>query len=215
MAKLFQFVPFKVEDHFYSNEAFAKLCDDAVLAFNATPVCDFPPPMIKGAGVYAIYCTATKGIYEKFGNSVNRLEYRRPIYVGSAVPPGWRKSRTAGKNLKTNSLQSRLMTHSESIRQGSGLDIEDFACRFMIFDDNTVNMITAVESALIAHYTPLWNTCIDGFGNHTPGAKRKDGKLTKWDTLHHGRGWTKKMSGEPSNIKEIKKSVMDYMMGLK
>lgn len=75
MAKDFAFVPFKREDHIYHNEAFAELCKDAVRAFNGTPVCELPPPRFTGSGVYAIYCTAKKGIYERYGNKVNRMGY--------------------------------------------------------------------------------------------------------------------------------------------
>lgn len=84
MRKSFPFIPFKVEDHVYRNEAFAELCNDAVRAFNGTPVCELPPPRFAGSGVYAIYCTAKTGLYERYGNKVNRRGYNVPIYVGKA-----------------------------------------------------------------------------------------------------------------------------------
>ena len=88
MDDMTKFTPFKREDHVYHNEAFAELCKDAVRAFNGTPVCELPPPRFTGSGVYAIYCTARKGIYERYGNKVNRMGYNVPIYVGKAVPKG-------------------------------------------------------------------------------------------------------------------------------
>ena len=44
----------------------------------------------------------------------------------------------------------------------------------MIFSGSSVDMIAAVEAALIAEYTPLWNAVIDGFGNNPPGGKRME-----------------------------------------
>jgi hypothetical protein len=43
----------------------------------------------------------------------------------------------------------------------------------MFFEGETQNMIAAVEAALIAEKTPLWNSVVDGFGNHAPGANVK------------------------------------------
>ena len=214
MARLFEFVPFKVEDHMYSNEAFAELCKDAVRAFNGTPVCGMPPPSFSGAGVYAIYCTATEGIYERYGNKANRLGYNRPIYVGKAVPKGWRQSRTAGQSTKDSSLRGRLAKHTRTICAATDLDIEDFACRFMIFSGGSEDMIAAVEAALIAEYRPLWNTVIDGFGNNNPGKERMSGEVPQWHILHKGVEWAKRMTGVRKSVASIRKSVMDYMMGL-
>ncbi|MGN0833367.1 MAG: Eco29kI family restriction endonuclease [Kiritimatiellia bacterium] len=59
--------------------------------FHGTPVCKFPPEeRFAGAGVYAIYCIGKTGPYAKFGQEINREEYRLPIYVGKAEPTGWR-----------------------------------------------------------------------------------------------------------------------------
>ena len=120
-----------------------------------------PPPTFKGAGVYAIYCTATTGLYERYGNKVNRMGYNVPIYVGKAVPKGWRQSRIAGIENKDSTLRARLAKHARTICAARDLDIDDFACRFMIFSGDSVDMIAAVEAALISEYRPLWNTVID------------------------------------------------------
>lgn len=216
MKDCFPFIPFKVEDHVYHNEAFAELCKDAVRAFNGTPVCALPPPRFAGSGVYAIYCTAKTGLYERYGNKVNRMGYNVPIYVGKAVPQGWRQSRTAGIDTdKGNSLRGRLLHHSKTITAAENLDLKDFACRFMIFSGASVDMIAAVEASLIAEYTPLWNTVIDGFGNNDPGARRMGGVVPKWHILHKGVKWASQMTGQRANVRTIQKSVMDYMMGLR
>lgn len=216
MARDFSFVPFKREDHIYHNEAFAELCKDAVRAFNGTPVCELPPPRFTGSGVYAIYCTAKKGIYERYGNRVNRMGYNVPIYVGKAVPKGWRQSRTAGVETDNGSaLRSRLVHHSKTILAVDNLNLEDFACRFMIFSGGSVDMIAAVEAALIAEYTPLWNAVIDGFGNNDPGGRRMGGIVPKWHILHKGVKWASRMTGQRADVRHVQKSVMDYMMGLR
>ena len=175
-----------------------------------------PPPSFTGSGVYALYCTAVKGPYAKFGKEINRLEYKVPIYVGKAVPPGWRQSRQLdGSADKSMSLYSRLCQHSRSIEQGKGLSLSDFACRFLIFEGVSVAMIAAVEASLIGLYTPIWNSVVDGFGNHDPGAKRASGRITQWDSIHPGRKWLKGMTGDPQDAKVIVKRIKDYMAGLR
>ena len=51
-----------------------------------------------GTGVYALYYTGDNGLYQRYAE-LNRLAYSHPIYVGKAVPKGWRQSEhlTAGK----------------------------------------------------------------------------------------------------------------------
>ncbi len=128
---------FKREEHVYKNEEFSEMLKDAVRFFHGTPVFSLPPPeKFTGAGIYAIYCIARTGIYSKFGNEINRLSYSVPIYVGSALPKGWRQSRILDKD-KENSgskLFSRLSEHAKSISNGKTLPVSDFACRFVIFE---------------------------------------------------------------------------------
>ena len=47
-------------------------------------------------------------------------------------------------------------------------------------------MIAAPEAAVIAEHTPLWNSVIDGLGNHDSGKKRVSEKRPQWDCLHSG-----------------------------
>ena len=84
---------FKREDHVYVNSKFAELIKDAVRFFHGTPVLPLPlKESFKGAGVYAIYCISKKGLYKTYGEKINRLSYDVPIYVGKAVPSGWRQT---------------------------------------------------------------------------------------------------------------------------
>ena len=205
---------FDRQKHVYKNDEFSELLKDAVRFFNGTPVVQMPPPeKFAGAGVYAIYCVASKGIYAPYGQKINRLSYDTPIYVGKAVPKGWRQSRELDNQTDAKTLYNRLHQHIKSISQAKSLSIEDFKCRFVIFEGGVVDMIAAVEAALISKYSPLWNSVIDGFGNHDPGAKRVTGKKTQWDCLHPGREWAKKMNGEEFSQKDLSKRVKDFLLG--
>lgn len=207
---------FKREEHVYKNNQFDEILKDAIRFFNGMKVYPLPPPVpFDGAGVYAIYCTARDGIYKKFGETVNRLEYAVPIYVGKAVSAGWRQSRNAGANGLDRALFSRLKQHCSSIAAVKNLSPSDFSCRFVIFEGAATEMIAAVEAALIKLHNPLWNSVIDGFGNHDPGGRRTTGKIPQWDVLHPGRAWAMRMTGEKPSLAYLKRRVADYLVGLR
>ena len=71
-------------------------------------------------------------------------------------------------------------------------------------------MIGTVEASLIRQYTPIWNSCIDGFGNHDPGSGRYDQAKSDWDILHPGRSWADRLRGAHSSLKEIETKAKDY-----
>lgn len=173
--------PFDRSKHVYKNDAFVELVKDAVRFFNGTPVHLLPPPeKFTGTGVYALYYTGKHQLYTKYSD-LNRLSYNFPIYVGKAVPKGWRQSRLSDSALnKSTELYSRLKEHSRNIIAGNGLEIEDFSCRFVIFEDSGSDMISTIEAALIKLNKPLWNSVVDGFGNHTPGAGRFEQAKSDW-----------------------------------
>jgi len=90
---------FDRSEHVYKNDAFAELVKDAVRFFNGTPVHTLPPPeSFLGTGVYAIYYTGKNPAYKKYAE-LNRLSYNYPIYVGKAVPKGWRQARVSDNQL--------------------------------------------------------------------------------------------------------------------
>ena len=68
------------------------------------------------------------------------------------------------------SLHNRLKDHATSIKQAANLQLADFLCRYLVVDDIWLNL---GERRAIQKYLPLWNTLIDGFGNHDPGVRRK------------------------------------------
>lgn len=207
---------FQREKHVYRNDAFEEILKDAVRFFNGTPVHALPPPeRFVGSGVYAIYCISNSGIYQKFGTQINRLDYAVPIYVGKAVPQGWRQGRNIDGADEGISLFSRLQTHAKSIASAKNLNLSDFACRFVIFEGVAISMIAAMEAKLIELKNPLWNSVIDGFGNHDPGKERISGMLSSWDTLHPGRAWAERMTGDKPNVNAIRQRIKDYMVGLR
>ncbi len=125
------------------------------------------------------------------------------------MPKGWRTARAGSEEDAT--LTQRLREHARSIKQGSGLDIKDFKCRFIILKGEESSMITIVEAALIRKYRPLWNTVVDGFGNHDPGSGRYDQAKSEWDVLHPGRTWAEKLRGKSPDLKGIKIKIKNVL----
>ncbi len=200
-------VKFDREKHVFHFEAFDELMLDIIRFFNGTPVHLLPPPEgFTGAGVYALYYTGDSPYYTHLHNT-NRVGFVQPIYVGKAVPKGWRKARA---KTPSNELYSRLGDHYDSIDQATNLDVKDFSCRFMIFEHTTVDMIGMVEAALIRQFNPIWNSCIDGFGNHDPGSGRYEQAKSDWDVLHPGRKWANRLKGKSSTQEEIIKKALSY-----
>ncbi len=69
-------------------------------------------------------------------------------------------------------------------------------CRFVIFEAEGSDMISTIEAALIKLNKPLWNTAVDGFGNHDPGSGRYEQAKSDWDVIHEGRAWANKCNGK-------------------
>lgn len=213
---MFEPQPFERSKHVYRCDAFSELLKDAVRFFHGTPVCAFPPgEKFGGAGVYALYYIGKTGLYGKFGQEINREEYRLPIYIGKAEPSGWRQSRAVASEKSGGRLFERLSQHARNVEHARNLELGDFVCRLMILEGDVVAMIASIEAALIAMHRPLWNSVIDGFGNHHPDTKRLAGKITQWDALHPGRPWVKEMSGEAPDPKMLNRRVKDYLPGMR
>jgi hypothetical protein len=201
---------FDREKHIYKSEVFEEIIKDTVRFFNGTPVHILPPQTrFHGTGVYAIYYTGKNEYYKEIYNQ-NRLEFHQPIYVGKAVPSGWRQARDTKMGLPTYELVGRLREHSKSITQVANLEKSDFFCRFMILEDGANHLIGTVEAALIRYYKPIWNTKIDGFGNHDPGSGRYNQAKSEWDIIHPGRLWAEKCIGHSSTIDRVEAKIADY-----
>lgn len=201
--------PFDRTKHVYSNADLVELIKDAVRFFNGTPVISLPlTEKFIGSGVYAFYYTGTLPLYDYYYES-NRTSYNAPIYIGKAVPRGWRQSRTTNSATQTE-LFSRLREHVSGL-SATGFNISDFKCRFVVFEDSATAMIGTIEAAIINQYMPLWNSCIDGFGNHDPGKGRYKQEVSDWDVLHAGRGWAKKCNQGKKTHADIAHKVKNYL----
>jgi Eco29kI restriction endonuclease len=207
---------FARKKHVYKNDAFTELVKDAVRFFNGTPVHTLPPPEIfTGTGVYALYYTGHNPLYKKYAE-LNRLSYNFPIYVGKAVPKGWRQARASdSKSTSSRELFNRLKEHSRSILACADLSIEEFSCRFVIFEQESSDMISTVEAALIKINRPLWNTTVDGFGNHTPGNGRFEQAKSDWDVVHKGRIWAEKCKGKSKSKVVILANIQHHLNEIK
>jgi len=169
---------------------YQNLAQNVVLALMDQPcvgLTDLAP--FEGEGVYAIYY---KGNLEYYA-SIKGEKF--PIYVGSAVPAGKRKGGPPGSSQENRTLYNRLNQHAKSISQAENLRIQDFMCRYLVVIPVWISL---AERFLIEHYRPIWNTIVDGFGNHDPGRGRVNMKRPRWDILHSGRPWTKRLKASES-----------------
>lgn len=196
-------VVFDRKKHVYKNDDFDELVKDAIRFFNGTPVHTLPPPeTFLGTGVYALYYTGSLPLYKKYGE-LNRLSYGHPIYVGKAVPRGWRQARVSDSGgTQSRELYNRLNEHGRNIKI-AGLSLQDFSCRFVIFEQEGSDMIGSIEASLIKLNRPLWNIAVDGFGNHDPGKGRYEQARSGWDVIHKGRAWAEKCKGIPTDKQKI------------
>lgn len=206
---------FDRREHVYKNHAFAELVKDAIRFFNGTPVHILPPPeSFLGTGVYALYYTGCNPLYKRYAE-LNRLSYDYPIYVGKAVPKGWRQARSSDSALnQSRELIGRLQEHSRSISLGADLLLEDFMCRFVIFEEEGSDMISTIEAALIKLNKPLWNTAVDGFGNHDPGSGRYEQAKSDWDVVHEGRRWANKCNGKHAEKSTVISRINSHLKSL-
>jgi len=143
--------------HTFRSPKYRRVVLDALKFINTTPVHSLPPPeRFTGVGVYALYYLGESEYYEHIA-AQNRKDIVHPIYVGKAVPSGWRASRMMTDE-KGSSLYGRLREHAHSIQRSENLNIEDFRCRFAIFGDIEIDLITVVESQMVRQFQPIWNT---------------------------------------------------------
>ena len=147
-----------------------------------------------GAGVYALYYTGGFPAYAPVSNR----DYEVPIYVGRAVPAGARQGKLGLNVDPGRALFNRLREHERSIADAENLDVSDFWTRYLVVEDIWIPL---GESLLIAHFRPVWNQVLDGFGIHTPGKGRFGSRRSDWDELHPGRPWYDKMTAHTTPSK--------------
>lgn len=140
-----------------------------------------------GSGIYAIYYNGSHELYAP----ISSPDCKVPIYVGQARPKGTRKG-VADETVDSTTLWDRIKDHRLSIEQVLDLEVEDFLVRHLVAIEA---FVTLAERVMIRHHRPVWNSLVDGFGNHDPGAdRRRTGKRPPWDELHPGRWWSHRLN---------------------
>lgn len=171
----------------YDPLTYDNLMAGTILEFERRPLLRLADDIsVRGPGIYCLVYTGPFDVYGEITASGN------PVYVGKAVPPGSRRGDTV--NVDAPALRSRLREHARSIDQAMNLDKEDFQYRYLAIEPV---WITLAERFAIDHYKPVWNRCLDGFGDHDPGSGRYNGEKSWWDTMHPGRGWA-------DNLRQVK-----------
>ena len=188
--------------HTFRSPKFKSVVKEAVEFLTKTPVHFLSPATdFAGVGVYALYYLGSFDYYSHIARQ-NQQDCRQPIYIGKAVPAGWRTARTAHTD-QDKALYQRLQEPARSIASVENLEVHNFRCRFMSLNGVETDLISAVESELIRTYTPLWNTVVDGFGNHDPGKGRYNQARSEWDVLHRGRSWADRLTGPAPQWEDI------------
>jgi hypothetical protein len=114
-------------------------------------------PLQKGVG------PAESGIYALYFKD-------RLVYVGKASKETTKSKRT---------LRDRLNEHVTKITGRENISLDDMTCRYLTLESEW--WVFAAEFALIAHYSPEWNT--SGFGSKTPGVGRPGThRVSSWDS---------------------------------
>lgn len=144
------------------------------------------------------------------------LKGRSSVHCSHSITPdrpGARKGGGLGDAETTGkALRGRFSEHAKSIKVMSNLDLSDFSCRYLIVDDIWIPL---GESLLIARFAPVWNTIVDGFGNHTPGKGRFEGARLRWYVLHPGRSWAEKCKPRDEKVGDIVRDVETYLRELR
>ena len=190
--------------------SFDSLSKSIARELSSVPTCPLREvPSFEGPGIYALYYTGDFAAYAPMAKANRERLGSWPIYVGKAEA-----STRKGEALKApddysgNALFSRLRTHTKSIDLVENLSIDDFHIRALVLAYVWVPM---AEASAISMYQPLWNTIIDGFGNHDPGGGRYDQKRSKWDTLHPGRPWAAKLRPHAFTAEQIGSEALSWL----
>jgi len=93
------------------------------------------------------------------------------------------------------------------------LEAADFSCRYLSV---LPVWIPLAEEVLLKRFQPVWNSVVDGFGNHPPGRGRRTMRRPRWDILHPGRPWAMELEARESPeqiISEIRQHLSRMLDG--
>lgn len=160
----------------------------------------------EGTGIYALFYSGPFPAYQALAE---RPKGTWPIYVGKAAPSARKGAEAEASGLigpyGNTRLYERVMHHRKSIAQVCNLEVTDFQVRLLVL---SYIWVPLAETAMISQYQPIWNTLVDGFGNHDPGKGRAEGLLSRWDTLHPGRPWANKYPPRLESQEDIAQDVL-------
>jgi hypothetical protein len=160
-----------------------------------------------GAGIYVIYYVGPLPLYEPIASKNHPPDILTvPIYIGKAMPKGARKGDEIDPQKIGTALYKRLREHLKTLVDAK-FSAADFWVRCLIVDDIWIPL---GETMLIRHFRPLWNSALDGFGNHTPGKGRFEGAKPDWHVMHPGVPWADKCARAMSTVEELKARVREY-----
>lgn len=180
---------------------------EAMLARPARPLAELSP--FRGAGIYSLYFAGDFPAYRRLAQRNQSHNPTAPIYVGKAVPQGRRKGKVSfDASSPSRALFERLKEHAASIDAAVNLKLTDFFYRHLVVEDIWIPL---GEALLIAKLAPIWNSLIDGFGNHDPGKGRYAGMCSRWDVLHPGRAWALKCGPRPETAEQIAAEVAAHL----
>ena len=206
---LFAGESFALQPHLFESSILGREIQRAVQHIASTPIQRLPPPEpFSGSGVYLLYYIGSFELYSALVK-YDQGKYRQPIYAGKAVPKGGKRG--CKPVSPSMALYRRLRKHAKSINDVSNLVRTDFACQFLVLTGDAADAAATIEYALIRKYAPVWNCCLDGFGNNAPGGKRETQLLAPWDTLHPGRDWERKWKGRRPDSEELRANVLSYL----
>ena len=162
-----------------------------------------------GAGVYALYYTGPYAPYAPIAEANREQEGSWAIYIGKAEAQNHRKGDPDQRSvLDGPKLFNRIRTHRKSIEQAENLDVQDFSIRYLVVAPTWVQL---AEIIAIKLHRPVWNSLIDGFGNHDPGKGRRAGLRPRWDTLHPGRAWATELQERSESRSLVERDLANYL----
>jgi hypothetical protein len=92
----------------------------------------------------------------------------------------------------------------------ANLYLKDFACRYLAVEDIWIPL---GENLLIEMFQPLWNSVLDGFGNHDPGSGRYNGMRPPWHVVHPGIPWAEKCQQHSKSASEFLREIDAFKRG--